>query len=182
MSWRPTNTMGVVALIAIAIVFPLFGGASAGTVMALGGLYAIVAIGLNLLVGYTGKISFGHNAFMAMGAYISGIMTVRYEWSPLSAMIVAAVSTGLVALVIGAPILRVRGHYLAMITLAFSQIVILVSTRWTEVTGGLTGIPGVPDFAIAGFIFDTKPKMYYLIWCVAIVLFLLSFRIVDSRF
>jgi branched-chain amino acid transport system permease protein len=69
-----------------------------------------------------------------------------------------------------------------MITLAFSQIVILVSTRWTEVTGGLTGIPGVPDFAIPGFTFDTKLKMYYLIWCIVIVLFLLSFRIVDSRF
>jgi branched-chain amino acid transport system permease protein len=182
MSWRPTNTMGVVALIAIAIVFPLFGGASAVTVMALGGLYAIVAIGLNLLVGYTGKISFGHNAFMAMGAYLSGILTVRYDWSPLSAMIAAVVGTGLVALVIGAPILRVRGHYLAMITLAFSQVVILVSTRWTEVTGGLLGIPGVPDFSVLGFSFDTKLKMYYLIWGIAIVLLLLSFRIVDSRF
>jgi branched-chain amino acid transport system permease protein len=182
MSWRPTNTTGVVALIAIAIVFPLFGSASAVTVMALGGLYAIVAIGLNLLVGYTGKISFGHNAFMAMGAYMSGILTVRYDWSPLSAMIVAVASTGLVALVIGAPILRVRGHYLAMITLAFSQVVILVSTRWTEVTGGLLGIPGVPDFAIPGFSFDTKLKMYYLIWGITIVLLLFSFRIVDSRF
>jgi branched-chain amino acid transport system permease protein len=182
MNWRPTNTQGVVALIAITIIFPLFGSATAVTVMALGGLYAIVAIGLNLLVGYTGKISFGHNAFMAMGAYASGILTVRYGWSPLSAMIAAAAGTGSVAFIIGAPILRVRGHYLAMITLAFGQIVILVSTRWTEVTGGLTGIPGVPDFAIPGFTFDTKLKMYYLIWYVAIVLFLLSFRIVDSRF
>jgi branched-chain amino acid transport system permease protein len=182
MSWRPTNTTGVVALIAIAIVFPLFGSASAVTVMALGGLYAIVAIGLNLLVGYTGKISFGHNAFMAMGAYMSGILTVRYDWSPLSAMIAAVAATGLVALIIGAPILRVRGHYLAMITLAFSQVVILVSTRWTEVTGGLLGIPGVPDFAVLGFSFDTKLKMYYLIWGIAIVLLLFSFRIVDSRF
>jgi branched-chain amino acid transport system permease protein len=182
MSWRPTNTMGVMALIVGAIAFPLFGSASAVTVMALGGLYAMVAIGLNLLVGYTGKISFGHNAFMAMGAYLSGILTVRYDWSPLLAMIAAAISTGLVALVIGAPILRVRGHYLAMITLAFSQVVILVSTRWTEVTGGLLGIPGVPDFAIPGFTFDTKLKMYYLIWATTIVLFLLSFRIVDSRF
>jgi branched-chain amino acid transport system permease protein len=182
MNWRRTNTVGVVALVAIAVIFPLFGSAAAVTVMALGGLYAIVAIGLNLLVGYTGKISFGHNAFMAIGAYASGILTVRYGWSPLPALIAAAAGTGLVAFVVGAPILRVRGHYLAMITLAFSQIVILVSTRWTEVTGGLTGIPGVPDFAILGFSFDTKLKMYYLIWSVAIVLLLLSFRIVDSRF
>jgi branched-chain amino acid transport system permease protein len=182
MTWHLTNTHGVMALIAVAIVFPLFGSASAVTVMALGGLFAIVAIGLNLLVGYAGKISFGHNAFMAMGAYGSGILTVNYGWSPLAAMVAGIVGTGLVAFVIGAPILRVRGHYLAMITLAFAQIIIIVSTRWTEVTGGLTGIPGVPDFSILGYAFDTRLKMYYLIWCIAIVLFLLSFRIVDSRF
>jgi len=170
------------ALIACAVAFPLFGSASAVTVMALAGLFAIVAIGLNLLVGYAGKISFGHNAFMAIGAYTSGILTVNYGWTPLAAMIVAIIGTGVVAFIIGAPILRVRGHYLAMITLAFAQIVIIVSTRWTEVTGGLTGIPGVPDFSIFGFAFDTKAKMYYLIWFFAIVLLLLSFRIVDSRF
>src|ERR1700750_1427892 len=111
MSWRPTNTMGVVALIAAAIVFPFVGSASAVTVMALGGLYAMVAIGLNLLVGYTGKISFGHNAFIAIGAYTAGILTGPYDWSPLTAMSAGAVGTGLVALVMGAPILRVRGHY-----------------------------------------------------------------------
>jgi branched-chain amino acid transport system permease protein len=182
MSKLPANTLGVIVLIAAAIGFPLVASASAVTVMAIGGLFAIVAIGLNLLVGYAGKISFGHNAFMALGAYTSGILTVNYGWSPLLAMIAATLGTGLVAFVIGAPILRVRGHYLAMITLAFAQVIILVSTRWTEVTGGLTGIPSVPDFSLFGFTFDTKVKMYYLIWFLVIALFLLSFRIVDSRF
>lgn len=182
MSKLPANTLGAMVLIAAAIGFPLFASASAVTVMAIGGIFAIVAIGLNLLVGYAGKISFGHNGFMALGAYTSGILTVNYGWSPLLALIAATVGTGLVAFVIGAPILRVRGHYLAMITLAFAQVIILVSTRWTEVTGGLTGIPGVPDFDLFGYAFDTKVKMYYLIWFLAIALFLLSFRIVDSRF
>lgn len=182
MNRQPTTKHAVALLVAVAIAFPAFASASAVTVMALGGLFAIVAFGLNLLVGYAGKISFGHNAFMALGAYGTGILTVNYNWSPLAAMIAAVGGTGLVAAVIGAPILRLRGHYLAMITLAFAQIVIIVSTRWTEVTGGLTGIPGVPDFRIFGFEFDTRVKMYYLIWFVAIVLFLLSFRIVNSRF
>ncbi len=182
MNWRPNNASGVVALIVVAAILPLLGSAFAVTVMALAGLYAIVAVGLNLLAGYAGKISFGHNAFMAMGAYASGILTVRYGWSPLAAMAAGAAGTGLIAFIIGTPVLRVRGHYLAMITLALGQIVIMVSTRWTEVTGGLAGIPGVPDFRIFGLVFDTKIKMYYLIWCIAIALFLLSFRIVDSRF
>lgn len=182
MNLQPTTKHAVALLVSVAIAFPFFASASAVTVMALGGLFAIVAFGLNLLVGYAGKISFGHNAFMALGAYGTGILTVNYSWSPLAAMIAAVGGTALVAAVIGAPILRLRGHYLAMITLAFAQIVIIVSTRWTEVTGGLTGIPGVPDFRIFGFEFDTRVKMYYLIWFVAVVLFLLSFRIVNSRF
>lgn len=182
MSWQPTRTQSVGALIAAAVAFPIVGSASNVTVMALAGLFAIVAIGLNLLVGYAGKISFGHNAFMALGAYGTGILTVNYDWSPLGAMIATTLGTGLIAFAIGAPILRLRGHYLAMITLAFAQVVIIVSTRWTDVTGGLTGIPGVPDFRILGFEFDTRLKMYYLIWFIAISLFLVSFRVVDSRF
>lgn len=182
MSLQPTRTQGVTLLVAAAIAFPFVGSASAITVMALAGLFAIVAIGLNLLVGYAGKISFGHNAFMALGAYATGILTVSYDWPPWAAMLAATTGTGLVATLIAVPILRLRGHYLAMITLAFAQIVIIVSTRWTEVTGGLTGIPGVPDFQLFGFHFDTQVRMYYLIWSVVILLFLLSFRIVDSRF
>lgn len=174
--------VGVGLLVAGVAALPLFGSVFAETVMALAGLFAIVAVGLNLLLGYAGKISFGHNAFMAMGAYTSGLLTTGFGWSPLAAMAAGAVGTGLAAFAVGAPILRLRGHYLAMVTLALGQITIIVSTRWTEVTGGLTGVPGVPDFQLFGFVFDTKTRIYYLIWTFAIALFLLSFRVIDSRF
>lgn len=174
--------VGVGLLVAGVAALPLLGSVFVETVMALAGLFAIVAVGLNLLVGYAGKISFGHNAFMAMGAYTSGLLTTGLGWSPLAAMAAGAVGTGLVAFAVGAPILRLRGHYLAMVTLALGQITIIVSTRWTEVTGGLTGVPGVPDFRLFGFTFDTKTRIYYLIWAFAIALFLLSFRVIDSRF
>ncbi len=174
--------LGLAALIVGIAVLPLLGSVFAETVMALAGLFAIVAVGLNLLVGYAGKISFGHNAFMAMGAYASGLLTTGLGWSPAAAMVVGALGTGLVAFLVGAPILRLRGHYLAMITLALGQITIIVSTRWTEVTGGLTGVPGVPDFQLFGVAFDTKTRIYYLIWAFALGLFLLSYRVIDSRF
>ena len=161
---------------------PLLGSVFADTVMALAGLFAIVAVGLNLLFGYAGKISFGHNAFMAMGAYASGILTTGAGLPPLGALVAGAAGTGAVAFLLGAPILRLRGHYLAMATLALGEITIIVSTRWTEVTGGLTGIPGVPDFQILGVAFDTKTKLYYLIWAVALGGLCLSFRVIDSRF
>jgi len=161
---------------------PLLGSVFADTVMALAGLFAIVAVGLNLLFGYAGKISFGHNAFMAMGAYASGILTTGAGLPPLGALVAGAAGTGAVAFLLGAPILRLRGHYLAMATLALGEITIIVSTRWTEVTGGLTGIPGVPDFQVLGVAFDTKTKLYYLIWAVALGGLGLSFRVIDSRF
>ena len=76
---------------------PLLGSVFADTVMALAGLFAIVAVGLNLLFGYAGKISFGHNAFMAMGAYASGILTTGAGLPPLGALVAGAAGTGLVA-------------------------------------------------------------------------------------
>jgi branched-chain amino acid transport system permease protein len=173
------------ALAALAVgvaALPLLGSVFADTVMALAGLFAIVAVGLNLLFGYAGKISFGHNAFMAMGAYASGILTTGAGLPPLGALVAGAAGTGAVAFLLGAPILRLRGHYLAMATLALGEITIIVSTRWTEVTGGLTGIPGVPDFRVLGLVFDTKTKLYYLIWAVALGGLGLSFRVIDSRF
>jgi branched-chain amino acid transport system permease protein len=182
MSAMRLDTVGLLALGGAVAALPLAGSPFAETIMALAGVYVIVAVGLNLLVGYAGKISFGHHAFMAMGAYASGLLTVNFGWPPLAAMAAGVAGTGLLALGIGATILRLRGHYLAMITLALGQVTITLSTRWTEVTGGLTGVPGVPDFSLAGFAFDTKTRMYYLIWAVAIVTIVLSLRLVDSRF
>ncbi len=176
------TALPLAALAAGVAALPLLGRVFADTVMALAGLYAIVAVGLNLLFGYAGKISFGHNAFMAMGAYASGILTTGAGLPPLGALVAGAAGTGAVAFLLGAPILRLRGHYLAMATLALGEITIIVSTRWTEVTGGLTGIPGVPDFRVLGVAFDTKTKLYYLIWAVALGGLGLSFRVIDSRF
>lgn len=181
MTPRRVNQIGLTALGGAVALLPLLQSPFTETVMALAGLYVIVAIGLNLLVGYAGKISFGHHAFMAMGAYASGLLTVNFDWSPLAAMMAGVVGTGLLAFAIGAAILRLRGHYLAMITLALGQVTITLSTRWTEVTGGLTGVPNVPDFSVAGLAFDSKTKMYYLIWAVAIAAIVLSFRIVELR-
>ncbi|MGB3866164.1 MAG: branched-chain amino acid ABC transporter permease [Xanthobacteraceae bacterium] len=176
------NRVAILALIVVIAGVPLFGNAAAESILSLIGIYVIVTVGLNLLVGFAGKISFGHTAFMTLGAYASGILTTTYSWPPLAALVAGTIGTGAIAWVIGMQVLRLRGHYLAMVTLALGIVVFSVSTRWTEVTGGLTGIVGLPNFSIAGYPFDTKLQMYYLIWFVAIVLFLLSFRIVYSRF
>ncbi len=81
------------------------------------GLNTIIVVGLNLLIGYAGQISLGHAAFYGLGAYISGILTVTYNVSPWLAMLIAVCATALLALIVGIPTLKLRGHYLVMATL-----------------------------------------------------------------
>ena len=113
-------------------------------VIALVGLTAIVGIGLNVLLGLTGQISLGHAAFYAIGAYTVGILTTRTAlgfWLALPlAMLIAGVAGGLLAI----PALRVRGPYLAMVTIAFGFVVEQGAAEWSELTGGWNGISGIP--------------------------------------
>ena len=87
------------------------------------GIYALITICLSLLLGYAGQISLGHAAFFGIGAYASGLLTTRIHMSPWLALVCAMVITGVMAYLIGKPVLKLRGHYLAMATLGFGEIV-----------------------------------------------------------
>ncbi len=145
------------------------------------GLNTMVVVGLNLLIGYAGQISLGHAAFYGLGAYISGILTVTYGVSPWPAMLIALAATGLIALVIGVPTLKLHGHYLVMATLGFNLIVNIILIQWDQVTGGPSGFPGIPSLRIGSWAFDSDQKMYFLIWSCAFIFILLSLNLVDSR-
>ncbi len=145
------------------------------------GLNTIIVVGLNLLIGYAGQISLGHAAFYGLSAYISGILTVSYDISPWLGMAAAVCLTGLVALLIGIPTLKLRGHYLVMATLGFNLIVNIVMIQWDNVTGGPSGLPGIPNLAIGSWAFDSDRKMYYLIWIVAFFSIVLALNLVNSR-
>jgi branched-chain amino acid transport system permease protein len=145
------------------------------------GLNTIVVVGLNLLIGYAGQISLGHAAFYGLGAYCSGVLTVTYNISPWLAMIIALVVTGVLALIIGIPTLKLQGHYLVMATLGFNLIVNIIIIQWDKVTGGPSGFPGIPNLTIAGLPVDTDRRMYYLIWAFALGSIILSLNLVKSR-
>jgi branched-chain amino acid transport system permease protein len=145
------------------------------------GLNAIIVVGLNLLIGFAGQISLGHAAFYGLGAYVAGILTVTYNFSPWLAMISAVILTTLVALVIGIPTLKLEGHYLVMATLGFNLIVNIVMIQWDKLTGGPSGFPGIPGLNIGSFVFDTDLRMYYFIWFVVVVTVILSINLVRSR-
>lgn len=145
------------------------------------GVYALAAIGLSLLIGYAGQISLGHAAFLGIGAYVSGILTVKYEWNPWFCMILGVVVCIAVAILIGTPTLKLQGHYLAMATLAFGIVVFIILSEEMEVTGGPDGMGGIPGLTLFGFEFDTEIKYYYLVWAVVIIAFLFSANLIQSR-
>jgi branched-chain amino acid transport system ATP-binding protein len=114
------------------------------------GLTAIVGIGLNVLLGLNGQISLGHVAFYAIGAYTVGILTTNYEWSFWPAFILSGIITGLAGMLLAIPALKVRGPYLAMVTIAFGFVVEQSAAEWQGLTGGWNGLSGIPGPSVFG--------------------------------
>jgi branched-chain amino acid transport system permease protein len=132
-------------------------------------------------MGYAGQVSLGHAAFWGIGAYTSAILTVKLGLSPWLAMLAGVGVTGGLAALIAFPIFRLREHYLAMATLGLGIIAYLAFGEFRELTGGPSGLPGVPRLAVGGFVFDGDVEYYYLVWGVLLLLIGLSLNIVNSR-
>lgn len=143
-------------------------------------IYVIIVLGLNLFIGFAGQISLGHAAFFALGAYGSAIGTVTFDLPAWPTMFGVAVLVGLVGLVVGLPILRLSGHYLAMATLGFSFVVHTILLQWDGVTGGPSGFAGIEPLAIGGFAFDNEVRFHYLVWTFTLLCLLLCLNLVRS--
>lgn len=111
---------------------------------------AIAVIGLNFAFGYAGLISLGHAAFVGTGAYGVALLTTSLGWSSWLALPAAIAGTAVLALLIGVPLLRLKGHYLALATLGFNVSFTIVAANWIELTGGTNGISRIPELQIAG--------------------------------
>jgi branched-chain amino acid transport system permease protein len=142
--------------------------------------YAIVVLGLNLFIGYAGQISLGHAAFFGLGAYGSAVLTTAYGVPPAAAAVLTAAGVALIALVIGVPTLRLSGHYLAMATLGFNIVVHNVLVQWDRVTGGPSGLTGIPPFGAFGLAFQGETQQFYLLWGAAMIALTLSLNLVRS--
>ena len=151
------------------------------TLMIFIGISTMVTVGLCLLMGYTGQVSLGQAAFYGLGAYFSAVLSKTYGVNPWLAMLIAAIATGAFAYVVGYPILRLRGNYLAMATLGLGLIMWILFGQLSQFTGGPDGMAGIPYLSIGGFVFDTSFKRYFLVWFFCLAILFISQNIVRSR-
>lgn len=153
----------LVALLAVLAACPLFASDRVLTIMTMIGIAVISVYGLNILTGYCGQISIGHVGFMAVGAYVSAILTAKLGWSFFAALPCAALAAGLAGLLFGLPSLKIRGFYLIMATIAAHFIIVWVVLHLRELTGGPDGM-AVPKPQLGSFVFNSKESYYYLVF------------------
>jgi len=145
------------------------------------GINTLLALGLNMLMGYAGQISLGHAAFYGIGAYTTAILTVHLNWSPWLALPAAVLLTALVAFLVALPMLKLSGYYLGMGTLGFGMITYILIRQWTTITGGDSGLVGIPFLALGPYSLASGKAYFFLVWGVVLVSFLICERLVDSR-
>jgi branched-chain amino acid transport system permease protein len=144
--------------------------------------FAIFACAFNLLLGFTGLLSFGHAAFFGSAAYVTGWLIKTYQLTPEVGILAGMLASGLIGLVIGAVAIRRQGIYFAMITLAMAQMVYFALLQ-TPFTGGEDGLQGVPRGALLGLLsLESDTVLYYVVVAIFVGTFLAISRIVTSPF
>jgi branched-chain amino acid transport system permease protein len=150
-------------------------------VLIMAGIFAILALSLNLLLGYTGQLSLGHAAFFGIGAYTSALLALKLDWSFWLALPSAAAAAGLAGWAIGRLALKLRGAYFVLVTISFAGVISLVSVNWMELTNGPLGLPGVPAPELGPWSLRSKTAYYYLVLAAAALAYLVCHRLVHSR-
>jgi branched-chain amino acid transport system permease protein len=191
---KKTNRAVTIISIAVVLLFILMAGKIFSTfqlrIFNLCGIYVILALSLNLINGFTGLFSLGHSGFMAIGAYVSALLTMgpsqkemnffmtpivpilaNIELPFIPALIIAGLSAALAGFLIGTPVLRLRDDYLAIATLGFSEIIRVVLTNLQSVTNGALGLKGLPKYA-------TTP----MIWTLALITIIFMIALIHSAF
>jgi len=141
------------------------------TILNVSGINALTVLGLLLLVGYAGQISFGHAGFMALGAYTSAIVVVKLNMPVLIGVLSGFIITSIVAGLLAIPVLKLKGYYLAMATLAFGIIFSKLVIELKELTGGPVGIGEIPPFSVGDLILHGEEAYFILIWSIVFIVY-----------
>lgn len=150
-------------------------------VIAMSFIFAIAVYGLNLMEGYLGLLSLAQAGFFGVGAYMSGLLTLKLHLSFWLALPVAALATAVLAVLIGLISFRTRGHYFVILTLCIGVIINLVIEKWEGLTGGVRGLIGIPKPSPLGpLTFNTLESQYYLVLAFLILTIFVMQRVVNS--
>lgn len=173
--WVPALALGVVLL-------PLASGDRyILTLLNLVLVNAVLALGFYIIFGLTGIFSVAQAAFWGIGAYTAAIVTVDYHMPVWAAFLLAPVVAGAFGLLLGAPTLRLKTHYLTMATIGFAEVVRQILINWERVTKGPTGISGIPSPHLGSFSINTPLRSYYLGLAITAVVVVLVLRLRSSR-
>ena len=176
-----SRTTGVVAVAAAALALPLLlRGPYHRHVLVLAGLFTLMALGFDLVLGYLGELSLGHAAFFGIGAYTTALLTRNFGTPFPLDLLLAGLFTGVFGLLIGAPSLRLRGPYFAIVTFGFAEILHLVALNWTSLTRGPMGLPDIPHPQLGPFRITTELGYYYLVLALIGVAMLATRRLLES--
>ncbi len=176
------NYLKLLVMAAVIAVLPLVvSGDYHLSILVFMGINCMVVIGLSLLMGYAGQISLGHAAFFGIGAYSTGVLTTHFGLSIYAAFFCGILLSALVAVIIGIPALRLKGHYLAIATLGIGEIIYIIFNEMVELTGGPSGLSNIPAFHIGAYRFSHSIQYYYLVWGTLLVILWFSLNLIHSR-
>ena len=170
------------ALAVVSLLIPALMDKYWQSVAVLAGIYIILGLSLNVIVGYAGMFQLGHAAFYGIGAYTAAILNIHFGIPILWLIPVSAVMAGLFAFVLTRPIIHLRGDYLCIVTIAFGEIVrIALKNDIFGITGGPNGLSGISRPEILGFTIKTPLQYYYLIWIFVVLSIFVIQRLENSR-
>ncbi|MEI8401277.1 MAG: branched-chain amino acid ABC transporter permease [Alcaligenaceae bacterium] len=188
MNGRLPITLQIVLALLLAIALPLFfiEGAYGRHLITITLIFCSLAVSLNLVMGYAGLVSVAHGAFFGIGAYCTALLTVN-QFSFITSVLAGIVLAASVGTLVGLLTLRLRGHYFALSTLAFTMVGVIILERWDEVTRGARGVSNIPragSFSIAGFDISFKEfwPNYLLVTGVFLLFVMVSNLIIKSPF
>lgn len=175
------NRYSIIIIYSFLLLFPFFMKDYYVDVAILSGIYIILALGLNVVVGFSGLLNLGFVAFYAMGAYTYALLNVKLGFSFWQSLPISLLTSTLSGFILSIPALRLRGDYLAIVTLGFGEITRLVLNNWDSLTGGPNGIAGIAPPTIYGFSFGRLERYYYLVFLMTSICYIIIKRVKASR-
>jgi branched-chain amino acid transport system permease protein len=176
---RSILALAVLLAVAPLVIIPLGGYHALLSEMV---IFAVFAIGFNLLLGYTGILSFGHAAYFGLAGYTMGLLLIHSDLPLWAAMAAGVAVAGAAAVIIGLLIIRKAGIYFAMLTIAFGQMFFFVAMRWKTVTGGEDGLSDIPRKTLFGIDLSSPVRFYYFAALVCLVAAIVAWRLIHSPF